>query len=129
VKIIFSVAILAAGLLIIGGTAFAHHGVAGYDNSKTVTLDGTVTKYNWINPHVFVYVDAKDEKGKVENWIIELAAPLMMQRFGWTKDSIKVGDHLVADVHPAKSGAAVGISGTSSTLLKLTVNGKDLPHL
>jgi hypothetical protein len=88
-----------------------------------------VTKYVWSNPHIIVYMDAPNEKGSAEHWVIELAAPLMMQRFGWSKDSMKVGDHLVAKVHPAKNGAPVGISGTSNTLLEFTVNGTPLPHL
>jgi hypothetical protein len=120
---------LAMGLMALVGTASAHHGTTGYDSSKIVTVEGKVTKYVWSNPHIIVFMDAPDENGKVEHWVIELAAPLMMQRFGWSKDSMKPGDHLVAKVHPAKNGAPVGISGTSNTLLEFTVNGKPLPHL
>ncbi len=116
-------------ILGMAATASAHHGTTGYDSTKIVTVTGTVTNYVWSNPHIIVFMDAPDEKGSTQHWVIELAAPLMMQRFGWTKDSMKVGDHLVAKVHPAKNGAPVGISGTSNTLLEFTVNGKPLPHL
>ena len=121
--------LLAMGLLSMVGTAFAHHGTTGYEPTKIVTVKGTVTKYVWSNPHVIVFMDAPDESGNVAHWVIELAAPLMMQRFGWAKTSMKPGDHLVAQVRPAKNGAPVGISGTSNTLLEFTVNGQPLPHL
>ena len=121
--------VLVVGLLAMAGTASAHHGTTGYDSSKVVTVSGTVTNYIWSNPHIIVFMDAPDEKGSIQHWVVELAAPLMMQRFGWSKESMKVGDHLVAKVHPAKNGEPVGISGTSNTLLEFTVNGKPLPHL
>jgi hypothetical protein len=124
-----SLSILAISLIAMVGTAAAHHGTTGYDSTKIVTVTGTVTKYVWSNPHIIVFMDAPDENGKVEHWVIELAAPLMMQRFGWSKNVMKPGDHLVAKVHPAKNGAPVGISGTSNTLLEFTVNGKPLPSL
>jgi Family of unknown function (DUF6152) len=120
--------VLAVALLSMAGIASAHHGTSGYE-AKVVTVEGTVTKYVWSNPHVIVFVDTPAEKGEVEHWVIELAAPLMMQRFGWSKDSMKEGDHLVAKVHQAKNGATVGISGTSNTLLGFTINGVELPHL
>ena len=121
--------VLAIGLIAMAGTASAHHGTTGYDSTAIVTVEGTVTKYVWSNPHIIVFMDAPDEKGQVEHWVIELAAPLMMQRFGWSKTAMKPGDHLVAKVHPAKNGAPVGISGASNMLLEFTVNGKALPHL
>src|SRR4029077_817476 len=105
------VCMLAAGLLL-AGAAFAHHGTAGYDMVKVVTLSSSVTKVDWTNPHIVVYMDAKDANGGVQHWSLELSAPLLMQRFGWTKDSVKAGDQLVAETHPAKNGAPVGTSGT-----------------
>ena len=72
---VFAVAI---GLLIVSRPAFAHHGAAGYDMTKIVTLTGTVTKYDWSNPHILVYADAKDPNGTMQHWSLELAAPLLM---------------------------------------------------
>jgi Family of unknown function (DUF6152) len=128
-KLARAVPVLAFGLIAMAGTVFAHHGTTGYDSTTVVTVTGKVTKYVWSNPHIIVFMDARDDNGKVEHWVIELAAPLMMQRFGWTKTAMKPGDQLVAKVHPAKNGAPVGISGTSNTLLEFTVNGVPLPHL
>jgi hypothetical protein len=94
---------------------------------KVVTLTGAVTKVDWTNPHIVIYIDAKDAAGKIQHWSLELSAPLLMQRFGWTKESVKVGDQLVAETHPAKNGAPVGTSGTATFLLKFVVNGTTLP--
>ena len=116
-----------ATTLIAAAPAFAHHGTAGYDMSKVVTLTGTVSKVQWSNPHIYYTIDAKDESGNVQHWSLEMSAPLLLERFGWTKDSIKEGDQVVAEAHPAKNGAPVGISGTATFLLKFVVNGKALP--
>jgi len=113
--------------LLIADPAFAHHGTAGYDMAKIVTLTGTVTKVDWTNPHIVIYMDAKDATPNIQHWSLELSAPLLMQRFGWTKNSVKAGDQLVAETHPAKNGAPVGTSGTATFILKFVVNGTPLP--
>jgi hypothetical protein len=119
---------VAVGLLI-STAAFAHHGTAGYDMAKVVTLAGNVTKVDWTNPHIVIYMDAKDAGGSIQHWSLELSAPLLMQRFGWTKTSVKAGDQLVAETHPAKNGALVGTSGTATFILKFVVNGTPLPAM
>jgi len=96
---------------------------------KIVTLTGTVTKFDWSNPHVVVHVDAKDDSGNIQHWALELAAPLLLERSGWSRNSMKPGDQVVAEAHPSKNGAPVGISGTASFLLKFEVNGKPLAHM
>ena len=120
------VSAVAVGLFI-ASPAFAHHGTAGYDMAKIVTLNGTVTKVDWTNPHIVIYMDAKDATGNTQHWTLELSAPLLMQRFGWAKNSIKAGDQLVAETHPAKNGAPVGTSGAATFVLKVVVNGTPLP--
>jgi Family of unknown function (DUF6152) len=117
-----------AGLLLISSTILAHHGTSGYDMEKVITLNGTVTSFNWSNPHCLVHIDVKDSKGDVKDWMIELAAPTLMSRNGWTKDSLKPGDEVVAETHPAKNGATTGLSGASTALLKFVVNGHELPY-
>jgi hypothetical protein len=117
-----------AGLLLISSTILAHHGTSGYDMEKVITLNGTVTSFNWSNPHCLVHIDVKDSKGDVKDWIIELAAPTLMSRNGWTKDSLKPGDEVIAETHPAKNGATTGLSGASTALLKFVVNGHELPY-
>ena len=107
--------------------AVAHHGVAGYDMTRTVTLHGTVAKFDWSNPHVVVYVDAKNEGGELQHWTIEFAAPIHMVRAGWTKNAMKAGDEITIDTHPSRNGAPVGISSTITFILKTVVNGTALP--
>ena len=119
--------VIAVGLLSVSIPANAHHGVAGYDLTKTITLHGTVTKFDWSNPHIVIHMDAKNANGEVQNWTIELAAPTHMSRAGWTKNVMKAGDDIIAEVHPAQNGAPVGISGTVTFQLKIVVNGQTLP--
>lgn len=116
-----------AGLLICSGAALAHHGVAGYDLAKTVTVHGTVTKFDWSNPHVVVYVDAKSDTGEMQHWTIEFASPVHMVRAGWNKNVMKPGDDVVIDTHPSRNGAPVGITSTITFILKTVVNGQPLP--
>ena len=116
-----------AGAMLFAGAAMAHHGVAGYDMTKTVTLHGTVTKFDFSNPHVVVYLDAKNEAGEVQHWTIEFASPVHMVRAGWSKTSMKAGDDVVIDTHPSKNGAPVGITSTITFILKTVVNGQALP--
>jgi hypothetical protein len=119
--------LVAAGLLLIPGPVSAHHGTSGYDMERVITLNGTVTSFNWSNPHCLVHIDVKDSKSDVKDWIVELAAPTLMSRNGWTKDSLKPGDDVIAETHPAKNGATTGLSGASTSVLKFVVNGHALP--
>jgi hypothetical protein len=105
---------LAAGLtllcvfLLIGTSAFAHHGGAAYDRSKVTTLKGKVTDFKFINPHVLLYLDVTDDKGNVAHWACESPDdPAMLERQGWTHSLIKVGDELTVVGFPAKSGTTV----------------------
>lgn len=106
---------------------FAHHGVAGYDMAKTIAVHGTVTKFDWSNPHVVVYMDAKSDSGEVQHWTIEFASPVHMVRAGWSKNSMKAGDDISIDTHPARNGAPIGITSTITFILKTVVNGQALP--
>jgi Family of unknown function (DUF6152) len=114
-------------LIILSGSAMAHHGVAGYDMTKTITLHGTVTKFDWSNPHVVVYVDARSDSGEMQHWTIEFASPVHMVRAGWSKNAMKPGDDIAIDTHPSRNGAPVGISSTITFILKVVVNGQALP--
>jgi hypothetical protein len=85
-------AALAAGYAL---TAAGHHSFsAEYDRDKPVTLQGTVTKLEWTNPHARIYIDVKDESGKVVNWDCELGPPNGLMRQGWNRNSLKAG-HVV----------------------------------
>jgi len=100
---------LVAGLLISCEPALAHHGGSEYDLKNPVTLKGTVTQYLWANPHCQIYVDAKDDKGKVVNWVIETLAPAVLKRAGWNSQLLHPGDLITITLVPSKTGAPVGM--------------------
>ncbi len=108
------------GVLILSGPAFAHHGSAAYDMSKTVTVTGTVNDFQFINPHVLLSMDVKDPSGKVEKWEGELTSPNRLTRAGWTKSTLKPGDQITIVGGPAKSGS------TTMWIRKITKDGEDL---
>ena len=100
----------AAALLLLSfaGVAFAHHGFTSwFDMSRKVTVKGTVTGFDWTNPHAYIYLQVKDEKGAVEKWSIELGATGMLTRAGWRKDTLKAGDEITATGNPGKDGKPV----------------------
>jgi hypothetical protein len=121
-------ALIACTMLAVPGTASAHHGTSRYDLDKTVTLTGTVTGFDWGNPHCLVYMDVKRDNGAVQHWTLELASPFTMSHAGWTKSSLMLGDMLVAETHPARNGLTLGISSTSHAVMKFVVNGKPLAN-
>ena len=97
-----------AAFLFAGVTAaVAHHSVqAQFDLSKPITVTGQVTKVEWINPHSYLYIDAKDDKGKPKHWTIECANISILGRIGWTFNMIKPGDTITVIVAPLHSGQA-----------------------
>jgi len=100
--------VAAAVLLLVGLPLWAHHGNASYDSDNPITIKGAVTEFAWTNPHVQIYLDVKDDKGKVAHWSVETYSPGKLVRAGWTKDSVKAGDQVSITLIPAKSGAPVG---------------------
>jgi hypothetical protein len=108
-------AVVAAGLgLIVPALpVLAHHSFAAeYDAKQPVTLKGTVTKFEWTNPHARFYIDVKDESGKVVNWNLELASPNVLGRQGWTRHSLNVGDTVTVEGSRAKDGSQMANART-----------------
>ena len=87
--------------------AVAHHSFAAqYDANKPVTLTGKVTKVEWTNPHIFIYIDVPDEKtGAVVNWALEMGGPNALLRQGWKRDSLKPGDLVTFEGSLARDGS------------------------
>jgi hypothetical protein len=95
-----------AGCALAAMPMLAHHSFsAEYDRSKSVTLKGTVTKVEWMNPHARFYVDVKDDKGATTNWEFELGSPNGLMRSGWTRNSLKQGDVITVAGSLAKDGS------------------------
>jgi hypothetical protein len=105
-KTLLNVLAVSVGLGLTSVPAFPHHSFAAeYDATKPVTLTGTVTKVEWMNPHARFYVDVKDDKGVVANWEFELGSPNGLMHEGWTRNSLKTGDVVTVTGSLAKDGA------------------------
>jgi len=97
---------IAFGVLLAVTPAVAHHSFsAEYDSKKAVTLKGIVTKVDWMNPHVYFYLDVTDESGNITNWALEMGPPNGLQRSGWTRNTMKVGDEVIVTGTLAKDGS------------------------
>lgn len=113
--------LLALALLVSSAVAFAHHAyTAEFDTTKPVKVTGTVSKLEWSNPHIWIYLDVKDDKGNVTNWGFSASPPGMLTRRGITKNSIKQGDVLTISGHRAKDG-----SNNASGNIVSTADGKE----
>jgi polyisoprenoid-binding protein YceI len=107
-------------LFILSARAFAHHGAAAYDMSKSVTVAGTITDFQFVNPHVLISMDVNDPSGKVEKWQGELTSPNHLARAGWTKSTLKPGDQVSLTGGPAKSGSP------TMWIRKITKDGQEV---
>jgi len=111
--------------LFVSGPLLAHHGETNYDTEKLVSVKGTVTDFQFINPHVQVFMDVKNGNGEIEKWSCEARSPIMLVRLGgWDKNTLKPGDVITASGFRAKNG---------STILRLKKivlsNGREMPDL
>ena len=98
--------IAAAALLLTAIPISAHHAFAAeYDQNKRVTISGTVTGFEWTNPHAWLYVEAKDEGGKVTIWNFEMGSPNGLLHRGWTSTALKKGDQVTLEGYGAKDGS------------------------
>ena len=97
--------LVACGVLV-GVSASAHHSTAMYDSQNPVTVTGTVKKFEWTNPHAFVYIEVKDPKtGAIVEWECEMMSLNHLRAYGWTSRTVKAGEVISATGAPARSGA------------------------
>ena len=108
-KLLLSCWVVLIACLASSTPALAHHGFASYDETKTVSLKGTVTDYELATPHSMLAFDVKNESGKVENWICEAPTASQMRDQGWLNDSLKAGDVVTVYFHPAKNGSHAAV--------------------
>jgi hypothetical protein len=94
--------------------ALAHHSFTMFDMSKRITLTGTVTSFEWSNPHAYIEIDVPGEDGVTKHWSIELGSPSILMGSGWKFSSLKRGDKLTLIINPLKSGQAGGFLYTAT---------------
>jgi len=126
-RMAFCFLVVAAGFALVSSPISAHHGITNYDMKKTIVLTGTITAFDWSNPHCLAYLDATDDSGHVRHWTLEMASTFTMSHRGWDKDTLKRGDHVVIETHPARNNAPIGITSGPGFALKVVVNGKEMP--
>jgi hypothetical protein len=117
--------ILVGAFLGVSIPLYAHHGSAAYEMRSSVSVKGAVTDFKFVNPHVLVYVDAKNAQGEVEKWQAELTSPNRLARAGWNLHTLKLGDEITLVGAPAKSGVhslwITKILGTDGKPMNVTI--------
>jgi hypothetical protein len=114
-------ALLPLAAVLIAAPTLAHHSFAMFDNTRSVTLHGKVTAYQWTNPHSYLEVDAEDGNGGTKHYTMEMTSPNMLHRGGWSSRTVKAGDVVTAVMSPLRDGQAGGL------LLELTLpSGKKM---
>jgi hypothetical protein len=112
---------LAAALVLLSNPVSAHHSTAEFDMAASASVKGTVTKFEWTNPHAYIYMQVKDDNGNTAEWTGELGSPGMLARVNWKRDTVKPGDEIAIYGNPARDGRKV------LRLAKITfANGQEL---
>jgi len=100
--------ILSTVLVGLVAPALAHHSFAMFEREKYVSVTGTVSEYEWTNPHVWIHVKAADAQGKMVEWGFEMQSIAQDSRAGWRADTVKPGDKITIEYHPLKDGTRGG---------------------
>lgn len=101
--------LLGGGLLLTAPLALSHHSQAMFDTSRSQTISGTVTEFNWVNPHSSIKIEVVGANGKPEIWAIEMNTPQNLVRAGWKRTTLKAGDKVTAVVRPMRNGMPGGL--------------------
>ena len=109
-----AVALLLGLATLAASPALAHHSFSMFDMENRVNITGTVTAFEWTNPHSYIEIDVTDDKGTVKHWSIELGSPSILQQSGWKFSSLKKGDKPTLVISPLKSGQSGGFLNTAT---------------
>ena len=123
-RISSALGMLCATAMLSGLPAQAHHSFAAqYDANKPITLTGKVTKVEWTNPHIYIYMDVADSKtGGAQNWALEMGGPNALIRLGWSRNSLKVDDEITVEGSLARDGSAL----VNARSVVLTATGRKM---
>lgn len=113
--------------LMAAAPAWAHHSMAGFDRTKTVSLVGTVKQFKWANPHSWIEMEVPDGKGGVATWNVEMTSPAVLIRAGWKSSVLKPGDKVTVMAHPQQSGELGGIFVSVTLADGRTLTDKPVP--
>jgi hypothetical protein len=94
--------------------ALAHHSITQFDTTKQITITGTVTDFQWTNPHSYIEIDVPDESGAIKHWAIEMGSPSILQQSGWKFSNLKKGDKTTLVINPLKDGRPGGFLNTAT---------------
>src|SRR2546425_2681824 len=108
-KTLICMPIVMVTMLAAAGTAMAHHSFAMFDQTKQVTLSGSVTAFEWTNPHAYIEIDVPDDKGVVKHWSVEMGSPSILMQSGWKFKDLKHGDKVTVRISPLRSGQPGGL--------------------
>ena len=120
---------IAAGLVLIGGGARAHHSFSVFNMQTEAEITGVVREVQWTNPHIWIWVDVTDESGRVVTWGLEGMSPNFLARRGWTRTTLQTGDEITVSLRPLKSGEPGGmfIQTTTPDGIVLGMGGAQVP--
>ena len=104
-----------AAATIVPGPALAHHSYAAFDTNRTVQISGSVTSWEWTNPHSHLVVAVSGDKGADQVWDLEMSSPSILRSNGWSRDAFKVGDKVTVVLHPRRDGIPGGNPITVTT--------------
>jgi hypothetical protein len=116
-----TVLLFGLGLALATAPAFAHHGTNMYEMAHPVTITGVVKRFEWINPHAYVYLDVKDDKGNTVEWAVEMMSLNHLKSYGWSRNTVKPGDVISCTGGAAKSG----LPAMLSSIMKLA-DGREI---
>ena len=108
------IGVLWAVVVVAARPLLAHHSFAMFDTAKRVTMSGSVTAFEWTNPHVYIEIDVPDEKGVVKHWSVELGSPSILMQAGWKFSDVKVSDKITVVLNPLRSGEPGGLLVTAT---------------
>jgi uncharacterized protein DUF6152 len=118
----FTLPVAAIGLLVAAVPGWPHHSFAAeYDSNKPITVKGAVVRLAWVNPHAYVFVEVKDEHGKVITWAFESLSPNALAQQGWNRNSLKPGDEVTVDGYLAKDGKPLADGSMHANSRKITL--------